>query len=128
MLKDSDFFPQGKSSHRPPLALCARCNTPMKTIGGVRRPGHVEFFLRLWGLWAGVINIPPPPKPPFDIEAFEPIIPRERAIKEWVPDDEPPDLWDETAGFSNDCNQSRPDPKLSEVDLGDGRILVPCFD
>jgi hypothetical protein len=107
-------------------ALCPRCNTPMKTIGGVRRPEQVEFFLRLWGLWEGLISIPPPPKPPFDIDTFEPIIPPERAIKEWVPDDEPPDLWDQTAGFSNDWNQSRPDP--GEVDLGDGRILVPCFD
>ena len=53
---------------------------------------------------------------------------RRSAIKEWVPDDEPPDFWDQTAGFSNDSNQSRPDPTLSEVDLGDGRILVPCFD
>jgi len=107
-------------------ALCPRCNTPMKTIGGVRRPEQVEFFLRLWGLWEGLISIPPPPKPPFDIDTFEPIIPPERAIKQWVPDDEPPELWDQTAGFSNDWNQSRPDP--SGVDLGDGRILVPCFD
>ncbi|MCF7733963.1 MAG: hypothetical protein K9N23_19910 [Akkermansiaceae bacterium] len=45
-----------------------------------------------------------------------------------MPDDEPPELWDQTAGFSNDWNQSRPDPRLSEVDLGDGRILLPCFD
>jgi hypothetical protein len=35
--------------------------------------------------------------------------------------DEPPDLWDQTAGFSNDWNQSRPDP--SEVDLGEGRCI-----
>jgi hypothetical protein len=45
-------------------ALCPRCYTPMKTIGGERKPEQVEFFLRLWGLWTGVINIPPPPKPP----------------------------------------------------------------
>jgi hypothetical protein len=64
--------------------------------------------------------------PPFDIDTFEAIIPLERAIKQLVPDDEPPDLGDQTAGVSNDWNQSRPDP--SEVDLGDGRILVPCFD
>jgi hypothetical protein len=43
-----------------------------------------------------------------------------------VPDDEPPDLRDQGTGFSNDWNQSRPDP--GEVDLGDGRILVPSFD
>jgi hypothetical protein len=108
-------------------ALCPRCNTPMKTIGGVRRPEHVEFFLRLWGLWEGVIDIPPPPKPPFDIETFEPIIPPERAIKEWIPDDEPPDLWDQTAECPGDWNQCR-NPELRETDLGDGRILVPWFE
>jgi hypothetical protein len=58
---------------------------------------------------------------------FEPIIPPERAIKEWVPDDEPPDLWDQTAEFPSDWNQCR-NPELRETDLGDGRILVPCFD
>jgi hypothetical protein len=47
----------------------------MKSIGGVRRTELVEFFLRLWGLWEGAINIPPPPRPPFDIETFEPITP-----------------------------------------------------
>ncbi|MCX6630067.1 MAG: hypothetical protein NTW28_20815 [Candidatus Solibacter sp.] len=31
-------------------------------------------------------------------------------------------------GFPNDWNQSRLDPILRELDLGDGRILVPCFD
>jgi hypothetical protein len=104
----------------------------------VRKPEQVQFFLRLWGLRAGVINIPPPPKPPswagvaqrspLDIETLEPIIPPDRAIKEWIPDDEPPDLRNQTAGFSSDWSQSRPDPKFSEVDLGDGRILVPCFE
>jgi hypothetical protein len=29
----------------------------------------------------------PASAPPLDIETFEPIIPPERAIKEWVPDD-----------------------------------------
>jgi hypothetical protein len=27
-----------------------------------------KFLLRLYGLWEGIINIPPPPIPPFDIE------------------------------------------------------------
>ncbi|MCX6880164.1 MAG: hypothetical protein NTW21_41130 [Verrucomicrobia bacterium] len=94
--------------------------------GGDRQ---VEFFLRLWGLWEGNIDLPPPPKPPFDIDTFEPIIPPERAIKEWVPEDEPPDLRDQSAGSLHDWNQSpQPDPKLRELDLGDGRTLVPCFD
>ena len=110
----------------------------MKTLGGIRRPEQVEFFLRLWGLWAGVINIPPPPKPPFDIETFEPIIPPERAIKEWVPDDEPPDLWDHQGGWASrppesaaepgDWFDQRPACQSVEIPLDDGRILVPCFD
>jgi hypothetical protein len=66
------------------------------------------------------------PAIPITRQTFEPNIPPERAIHAWVPDDEPPDLWDQPAGFSNDWNQSRPDP--SEVDLGDGRILVSCSD
>ena len=49
----------------------------------------IEFFLRLYGLWEGIIDIPPPPRPPFDIETFEPIEPPWQAIKEWIPDDEP---------------------------------------
>jgi hypothetical protein len=35
----------------------------VKTIGAVRRPEQIEFFLRLSGLWEGAIDIPPPPKP-----------------------------------------------------------------
>ncbi|MCX6875631.1 MAG: hypothetical protein NTW21_17760 [Verrucomicrobia bacterium] len=33
--------------------------------------------------------------PPLDIETFEPIDPPWRAIQEWLPDDEPPDRWDQ---------------------------------
>ena len=32
------------------------------------RRSEVEFFLRLHGLWEGVIALPPPPRPPFDLE------------------------------------------------------------
>jgi hypothetical protein len=70
----------------------------------------------------------PPPKTPFDIDTFEPIIPPERAIKGWVPDDERPlDLRDQTAECPGDWNQCR-NPELRETDLADGRILVPWFD
>jgi hypothetical protein len=98
----------------------------------------IQFFLRLWGLWEGVINIPPPPKPPFDIETFEPIIPPQRAIKEWVPDDEPPDLWDHQGEWASRPPTSAEEPadwydqslplKFVEIPLGDGRILIPFFD
>jgi hypothetical protein len=53
-------------------------------------------------------------------------------LPSWVsakggPDDEPPGLWDQTAGFPDEWSQCR-NPELRETDLGDGRILVPCFD
>jgi hypothetical protein len=35
----------------------------------------MELFLRLHGPWGGIINIAPPPDPPFDIETFEPTEP-----------------------------------------------------
>ena len=72
---------------------CPCCKTDMKLTGLVRRPEQIEFFLRLYGLWEGIIDIPPPPRPPFDIETFEPIEPPWQAIKEWIPDDQPDLDW-----------------------------------
>ena len=81
------------------------------------RPGEVQFFLRLHGLWEGVIDIPPPPDPPFDIETFEPIEPPWQAIREWIPDD------DAEPGF--DLFDQRPESgKPVEIPLEDGSILV----
>ena len=100
----------------------------MKLSGAVKRPEQIEFFLRLYGLWEGIIDIPPPPRPPFDIETFEPIEPPWQAIKEWIPDDEPDLTW-----FNQPRKPSEPDPdwfdqsaawKAPEVLLDDGRILV----
>ncbi|MCF6314663.1 MAG: hypothetical protein L3J39_19600 [Verrucomicrobiales bacterium] len=45
----------------------------MKIIGTMIRREEVEFFLRLHGLWEGLIGLPPPPDPPFDIETLEPL-------------------------------------------------------
>jgi hypothetical protein len=53
--------------------LCPCCKGTMKTAGTMVRRGEVEFFLRLHGLWEGVIALPPPPRPPFDIETMEPL-------------------------------------------------------
>ena len=107
---------------------CPCCKAPMKLSGAVKRPEQIEFFLRLYGLWEGIIDIPPPPRPPFDIETFEPIEPPWQAIKEWIPDDEPDLTW-----FNQPRKPSEPDPdrfdqtstwKAPEVPLDDGRILV----
>jgi hypothetical protein len=107
---------------------CPCCKAPMKLSGAVKRPEQIEFFLRLYGLWEGIIDIPPPPRPPFDIETFEPIEPPWQAIKEWIPDDEPDLTW-----FNQPRKPSEPDPdwfdqslawKAPEVPLNDGCILV----
>ena len=66
---------------------------PLEIGGPCQTPGKIEFLLRLYGLWEGVIDIPPPPKPPFDIKTFEPIEPPWQAIKEWIPDDVPDLTW-----------------------------------
>ena len=100
----------------------------MKLAGAVKRPEQVEFFLRLHGLWEGVIQLARPPPPPFDIETMEPIEPPWQAIKEWIPDDEPDLDW-----FNRPRNPHEPDPdwfdqtqawKAPEIHLDDGRILV----
>lgn len=107
---------------------CSCCKAPMKLVGAVKRPEQVEFFLRLHGLWEGVIQLARPPPPPFDIETMEPIEPPWQAIKEWIPDDEPDLDW-----FNRPRNPHEPDPdwfdqtqawKAPEIHLDDGRILV----
>jgi hypothetical protein len=105
----------------------------MKLAGAVKRPEQVEFFLRLHSLWEGIIQLPRPPPPPFDIEkrrrlvgvlgggvagarrvslpagranqTMEPIEPPWQAIKEWIPDDEPDLDW-----FNRPRNPHEPDP------------------
>ena len=47
---------------------CPCCKGKMKNVGTIVRFEEIEFFLRLHGLWEGIISLPPPPDPPFDIE------------------------------------------------------------
>jgi hypothetical protein len=79
------------------------------------RRSEVEFFLRLHGLWEGVIALPPPPELPFDIDTLEPLdVPPQWG---WTDDIEPPppDWW----------LGDTPDPawREPEFDFGDGRSL-----
>ena len=96
---------------------CPCCKATMKVVDTFFRPGEIEFFLRLHGLWEGIIDIPPPPDPPFDIETFEPIEPPWQAIREWSPaDDGEPgyDLFDQRPGAG----------QPAEIPREDGSILV----
>ena len=96
---------------------CPCCKATMKVVDTFLRPGEIEFFLRLHGLWEFVIDIPPPPDPPFDIETFEPVEPPWQAIREWIPaDDGEPgyDLFDQRPGAGQPV----------EIPREDGSILV----
>jgi hypothetical protein len=51
--------------------FCPKCKTTMKIVDKVVRPEEIEFFLRLHDLWEGILAIPPPPDPPFDVETLD---------------------------------------------------------
>ena len=96
---------------------CPCCKGTMKVVDTFFRAGEIKFFLRLHGLWEGIIDIPPPPDPPFDIETFEPIEPPWQAIREWIPADE--------GEPSFDLFDQRPDSRWPvEIPREDGTILV----
>jgi hypothetical protein len=107
---------------------CPCCKGTMKPVRQVIRREEIEFFLRLHGLWEGLIHLARPPPPPFDIETLEPIEPPWQAIKEWIPDDEPDLDW-----FNRPRNPVNLDPdgcdqrsawQAPEVQLDDDRVLV----
>jgi hypothetical protein len=99
---------------------CPCCKGTMKRVETLIQPEKIEFFLRLLGMWEGLINIPPPPDPPFDIETFDPIEPPWQAIKQWIPadDDEISFHWQDTHHSNESCWKPR------EVPLDEDRILV----
>ena len=107
---------------------CPCCKGIMKPVRQFLHHGEIEFFLRLHGLWQGIVHLPRPPPPPFDIETMEPVEPPWQAIKEWIPDDEPDLTWFNQARKPeypepDDYDQS-PAWKPEEIPLGDGRTLV----
>ena len=100
----------------------------MKTAGTMIRGEEVEFFLRLHGLWEGVLDIPPPPELPYDIETMEPI--REPPSEGRVFEDCEPtkfELWQSGAGAASRTTSDPTDQRTWEPDevvLDDGRILI----
>jgi hypothetical protein len=96
---------------------CPCCHATMKNQGKMQRREEIEFFLRLHGLWEGVISLPPPPDPPYDVETLEPLeVP---PVWIWAGETElPPAIWWECGG------PAKPKPRHPELDLGDGRKLV----
>ena len=93
-----------------------------------------QFFLRLYGLWKGLIHLPRPPPPPFDIETMEPIEPPWEAIKEWIPDDEPDLNWfnQERKPVGDDSRQYDQRVRRSLLDLrslgeGGGEGVSPAW-
>ena len=97
---------------------CPHCHSALRPVETLTRPEAVEFFLRLHGLWEGLVNIPPPPDAPFDIDTFEPIDPPWPAIREWIP----ADATDPLAVFPEDIVSTHWVPK--EIRLDDERTLV----
>ena len=96
----------------------ARTATAPSAQETLTRPEAIEFFLRLHGLWDGLVNIPPPPDPPFDLDTFEPIDPPWPAIREWIP----AAATDPLAVFPEDILSTHWVPK--EIRLDDERTLV----
>jgi hypothetical protein len=97
---------------------CPHCHGALRRVDSISRPESIEFFLRLHGLWEALVNIPPPPDPPFDIDTFEPIDPPWPAIREWIPADD----TDPQAVFPEDSVSTHWVPK--EIRLDDDRTLV----
>jgi hypothetical protein len=101
----------------------------MRPVDTFFRPEEIEFFLRLLGLWEGIIDIPPPPEPPFDVETMEPI---EAPPGFYWPEDDDPDAfrlesldpspweWPQAPAGIED----QPTWQAPELKLDDERILV----
>ena len=85
----------------------------MRPRGKLQRPEEVQFFLQLHGMWEGIIDIPPPPDPPFDIDTMEPLsCPFERLLER------------RRQFTSSSANSPQVEWQAPELPLDDERILV----
>jgi len=98
--------------------ICPSCKGLMKVRGTLTRPEEIQFFLRLHGLWEGILGIPPPPDPPYDIETMEPI--RVPALFRWAHAQES----ESHAQESESLDSSHLAWQAPELPLDDERILV----
>jgi|GEM_PF-4103429 len=48
---------------------CPCCHGTLRRVESITRPEAIEFFLRLHSLREALVNIPPPPDPPYDMGA-----------------------------------------------------------
>lgn len=86
----------------------------MNNAGILFRREEIEFFLRLHGLWEGIISLPPPPRPPFNIETLEPIeVPPTTPWNEDI--GPPPEEW---------WQSNKSEWQAPELALDDGNTLV----
>jgi hypothetical protein len=93
---------------------CPCCKGKMKNVSTIVRFEEIEFFLRLHGLWEGIISLPPPPEPPFDIETLEPLnVPIHWSWSDQT-DTPPENWWQDTPG----------EWEAPELPLDDGYTLV----
>lgn len=93
------------------------------------RTEQIDFLLRLLGLRETIIDIPPPPGPPFDVGTMEPIEPPPGF--QWPEEDDPDafhlDRPDPASWESPQAPARIEDPpswKAPKLKLGDERILV----
>ncbi len=105
---------------------CPCCKGTMKPVRTFIRREEIEFFLRLHGLWEGIVCLPCPSPPPFDIDTMEPIEPPWQAIKEWIPDDEPDPNWfnQERKPVGDDSRQYDQSPTWRPIRSGDRPLAI----
>ena len=86
----------------------------MRVVGTMIRRSEIEFFLRLHGMWDGIVGLPPPPNPPFDIDTMEPLdVPTQWGWRDEI--EAPAEIW---------WSGEEPAWAAPELDFGDGRVLV----
>ena len=96
---------------------CPCCQGTMMSKGKMMRPEEIQFFLRLHGLWEGIIALPPPPEPPYDIDTIEPL--DAPPVTLWAGESKsPPAIWWECGA------PVKPETAHPELALDDGNVLV----